>query len=1012
MPFSSNDIDLFFDVLHQTNLRWSQKSASRHPMSRGLYFHDQFGRVSHIGGIHRYKRDSDDFTQALQQVKIALAAKDDKPAKLDSFADSPTPQNKQNLSKEADGLLKNIQRKLKAPIVPDVLCRDLDTLLQRFDEKNKISLTSSSMKIAPKSDQLLPPEGEQEIAETVSVQESMDDDKSKISPLTPPKIVLPDAVIIGLHSTWGDLIENTEDNYKVWRTKAAEETWARRMERKRKEHLKAERHGATAINITIIQPRKSSRPSVTSTSTASHQPPPSAQSNLRIRSNRSLSRVSFLSASQENTRLLKPLHHAGPEGPAGGLHVEFKLSTESDDNKQQTTTDKKAVTFDVKKPMVDLYEDMIALIQIKCKRLLVEMKQKISKTNGYTSIHHPKMCKVWFYEDIRHLRNKTNLLSLNEIARKQKMKFIFSLLRKQIPEKYTIDIEIPKAKHKCYIELIDGSIQIYYPSGRIAVLCLQPPNPSTLFFDDTDIPENQFLGLVTSTGSVLIMQPSLHARFVTDNQHERGFLCNGETGLIEKQLRSHSNESGTDAIVSNQTTGNDDEGVFAQPADSTVQLQLNPYMQLEYYNPINIRFAFSCHKEEFKFQLGADPATQIQNSTETTIASTKKNSADRRRQSKSKLSTIVSSSTHSSELSLNSERPQILPEKLPDGQVNIKELPMMKELTNIKKRFKTLCNNWLKECRTALGVTEAYSSNRFNISNMKFNQLRGVKSPRHVSMSSKRDSVNSEFLQPGEKEDIVRTNSARKSDPDIIESTMMEFTPRSEHGKAMKQKYNAKRFMPSTVLPAINEAASSMSLDLPFACPTLIRQRLLQDNPISTILYDACTCRADQVPLIHDLEFDAFISLTNQLNSRQLVVIGITNSNNRHFEKEQTNELYEILQSLHYHLYSGRSQLCSCRLSTNDDYRCLIYDLAQASKQSHSQGPLLVRRHHVQPGFVLIYQNGRLIFGDSIFNGYGTNVHDLQNQLNRMRQQQIALPEEFKFISDQRRPNTTILKSI
>ncbi|CAF1525083.1 unnamed protein product, partial [Adineta steineri] len=92
-----------------------------------------------------------------------------------------------------------------------------------------------------------------------------------------------------------------------------------------------------------------------------------------------------------------------------------------------------------------------------------------------------------------------------------------------------------------------------YPSGRIAVLCLQPPNPSTLFFDDTDIPENQFLGLVTSTGSVLIMQPSLHARFVTDNQHERGFLCNGETGLIEKQLRSHSNESGTDAIVSNQT---------------------------------------------------------------------------------------------------------------------------------------------------------------------------------------------------------------------------------------------------------------------------------------------------------------------------------------------------------------------------------------------------------------------------------------------------------------------------
>jgi hypothetical protein len=40
------------------------------------------------------------------------------------------------------------------------------------------------------------------------------------------------------------------------------------------------------------------------------------------------------------------------------------------------------------------------------------------------------------------------------------MKFVFSLLRAQIPEKYNIDIEIPKTKHKCYIELTDGSSQV------------------------------------------------------------------------------------------------------------------------------------------------------------------------------------------------------------------------------------------------------------------------------------------------------------------------------------------------------------------------------------------------------------------------------------------------------------------------------------------------------------------------------------------------------------------------
>jgi hypothetical protein len=51
---------------------------------------------------------------------------------------------------------------------------------------------------------------------------------------------------------------------------------------------------------------------------------------------------------------------------------------------------------------------------------------------------------------------------------------------------------------------------------------------------------------------------------------------------------------------------------------------------------------------------------------------------------------------------------------------------------------------------------------------MKLNQLKGGKSSRHVSISSKRDSVNSEFLQPGEKEQIVRTNSARKSERKIL----------------------------------------------------------------------------------------------------------------------------------------------------------------------------------------------------------------------------------------------------
>jgi len=45
-------------------------------------------------------------------------------------------------------------------------------------------------------------------------------------------------------------------------------------------------------------------------------------------------------------------------------------------------------------------------------------------------------------------------------SERQKSKFIFAILRKEIPEKYDIQIEIPENKHKSYLELIDGSIQI------------------------------------------------------------------------------------------------------------------------------------------------------------------------------------------------------------------------------------------------------------------------------------------------------------------------------------------------------------------------------------------------------------------------------------------------------------------------------------------------------------------------------------------------------------------------
>jgi hypothetical protein len=66
-----------------------------------------------------------------------------------------------------------------------------------------------------------------------------------------------------------------------------------------------------------------------------------------MRSNRSLSRVSFMSnmSPVDNTKLLKPIHQGSleslTESVRSGIHVEFKLSTQIDDTKQQISNEQK-----------------------------------------------------------------------------------------------------------------------------------------------------------------------------------------------------------------------------------------------------------------------------------------------------------------------------------------------------------------------------------------------------------------------------------------------------------------------------------------------------------------------------------------------------------------------------------------------------------------------------------------------------------------------------------------------
>ena len=197
-------------------------------MNREIYFYDQFTRVSHLGGISRHKRHPEELNQALHHVRIALAAEDNSPANSDTpttlFNPTPSPVKQQVVKQTNESLLKTIQNKFNAPILPDLLFRELDSLIQRFDDKSKTSTTSSTT--TPKIPSSIPSksarttqiddeEEEEEETDVLPIQEADDEDELIAAQSRTPKVSLPGSLILAFHSTWSDLIEDTEYTYRV-----------------------------------------------------------------------------------------------------------------------------------------------------------------------------------------------------------------------------------------------------------------------------------------------------------------------------------------------------------------------------------------------------------------------------------------------------------------------------------------------------------------------------------------------------------------------------------------------------------------------------------------------------------------------------------------------------------------------------------------------------------------------------------------------------------------------------
>ncbi|CAI8019562.1 Uncharacterized protein C3orf20 homolog [Geodia barretti] len=86
-----------------------------------------------------------------------------------------------------------------------------------------------------------------------------------------------------------------------------------------------------------------------------------------------------------------------------------------------------------------------------------------------------------------------------------------------------------------------------------------------------------------------------------------------------------------------------------------------------------------------------------------------------------------------------------------------------------------------------------------------------------------------------------------------------------------------------------------------------------------------------------------------------------------------------MLDALHYSF--NRQRFSPCTQSMGDQFRVLKYDLSHSLSGTNRTTPLLAERHGVWPGMFLMYVGGRLVYADSVFNGYGTTKKDFLKQV-------------------------------
>ncbi|KAG7281046.1 hypothetical protein CRUP_016678 [Coryphaenoides rupestris] len=132
-----------------------------------------------------------------------------------------------------------------------------------------------------------------------------------------------------------------------------------------------------------------------------------------------------------------------------------------------------------------------------------------------------------------------------------------------------------------------------------------------------------------------------------------------------------------------------------------------------------------------------------------------------------------------------------------------------------------------------------------------------------------------------------------------------------------------------------------------------------------------CYCSSRRMPLVTDLEYDAFVRAQGA-RGQQVLVVCVSGPGGHLGALEQ---LYERT--------SGNRTMPCCQM---DPFRLVRYEVSAGRKTGSARRRLLQLRHNVAPGMLLMYIGGELLFADHISaSSTRCSVRDLYQQISTTR---------------------------